>query len=89
MTTYDLLVDPVRLLRVRFVEPSTNAEVAVVAITCAYVPAVGPNGYTIAVEIVTDSSMQNPGVPYYCDPTHLTHYLIPPKNLRGINPYLS
>jgi hypothetical protein len=85
--TYDLLVDPSRLVRVRFVEPVSSTELTVVAITCAYVPAVGARGRAVAVEIVADLAMPNPGAPYYCPPTRLTQYLIPPRNLRGIQPY--
>ena len=89
MTSYEILVDPKRLLRIRFLDP-TRDEQDLVALTCAYVPARAPDGSPrVAVEIVVDPAMQNPGVPYYCDPQRLRHYTIPPGHLRGIQPYLS
>ena len=89
MTSYEIFVDPQRLLRIRFIDPD-RAEQDMVAVTCAYVPARGTNGKTqVPVEIVVDPAMQNPGVPYYCDPQRLQHYLIPPGHLRGIHPYSS
>jgi hypothetical protein len=59
-----------------------------VALTCAYVPTHGSDGLArIAVEIVVDPAMQNPGVAYYCDPQRLQHHVIPPSYLRGAHPY--
>jgi len=90
MTSYELLVDPQRLLRVRFLDPAGHTEQSLVALTCAYVPARGPDGkHRVAVEIVVDPAMQNPGVAYYCDPQRLQRHVIPPGSLRGIHPYLS
>ena len=75
MTSYEVLVDPERLLIVRFVHPENRVEQRVVALTCAYVPATGVDGRTrIAIEIVVDPAMQNPGAPYYCDPERLAHF---------------
>lgn len=89
MTSYDILVDPKRLLRIRFLDPARD-EQSLVALTCAYVPARGSDGTSrVAVEIVVDPAMQNPGVPYYCDPQRLRHYMIPPAHLRGVQPYVS
>lgn len=89
MTSYEILVDPQRLLRVRFVD-AAQVEKNLVALTCAYVPVRGNRGRPqVAVEIVVDPAMQNPGVVYYCDPQRLQHYVIPPGHLRGIIPYLS
>lgn len=89
MTTYEILVDPQRLLRVRFVD-ATRAEQDLVALTCAYIPVRGNRGARqVAVEIVVDPAMQNPGVAYYCDPQRLQHHVIPPAHLRGILPYLA
>ncbi|HEX8109787.1 MAG TPA: hypothetical protein VF516_18780 [Kofleriaceae bacterium] len=89
MTTYEILVDPQRLLRVRFVD-ATRTEQNLVALTCAYVPVRGTTGQLqVAVEVVVDPAMQNPGVAYYCDPQRLQHHVIPPGHLRGIHPYLS
>jgi hypothetical protein len=89
MTTYEILVDPQRLLRVRFLD-AARAEQRLVALTCAYVPVRGNTGkLQVAVEIVVDPAMQNPGVAYYCDPQRLQHHVIPPGHLRGVHPYLS
>lgn len=89
MTGYEILVDPQRLLRIRFMD-SSHGEQNLVALTCAYVPARGSDGTArVAVDIVVDPAMQNPGVPYYCDPQRLRHYVIPPGDLRGVHPYLS
>jgi hypothetical protein len=89
MTSYEILVDPHRLLRIRFLDEA-RTEQDMVALTCAYVPARGTSGKVqVAVEIVVDPAMQNPGVPYYCDPQRLQHHVIPPGHLRGILPYLS
>jgi hypothetical protein len=87
--TYEMLVDPQRLLRVRFLD-ATRAEQDLVALTCAYVPVRSITGkLQVAVEVVVDPAMQNPGVAYYCDPQRLQHHIIPPGHLRGILPYLS
>jgi hypothetical protein len=87
--TYEMLVDPQRLLRVRFLD-ATRAEQDLVALTCAYVPVHSSTGkLQVAVEVVVDPAMQNPGVAYYCDPQRLQHHIIPPGHLRGILPYLS
>lgn len=87
--TYEILVDPQRLLRVRFLD-ATRAEQNLVALTCAYVPVRSSTGkLQVAVEIVVDPAMQNPGAAYYCDPQRLQHHVIPPGHLRGIHPYLS
>lgn len=88
MTSYEILVDPPRLLRIRFLDAGTEQKL--VALTCAYVAVPGADGKTrVAVEIVADPAMQNPGVAYYCDPQRLQRYLISPGHLRGIRPYLS
>lgn len=88
MTSYEILVDPQRLLRIRFLD-AAREEQNLVALTCAYIPARSSDGTArVAVEIVVDPAMQNPGVPYYCDPQGLRHYVIPPGHLRGIHPYL-
>jgi hypothetical protein len=90
VTSYELLVDPQRLLRVRFMDLTQQTEQSMVALTCAYVPVRGPDGKPrVAVEIVEDPAMQNPGVAYYCDPQRLRRHVIPPGCLRGIHPYLS
>jgi len=90
VTSYEVLVDPQRLLRIRFLDPAQSAEQTMVALTCAYVPARGSDGKPrVAVEIVVDPAMQNPAVPYYCDPQRLQHHVIPPGHLRGIHPYLA
>ena len=87
MTSYDILVDPERLLRVRFLDPA-RTEQNLVALTCGYVPVHGTDGrIRVAVEIVVDPMMQNPAVPYYCDPQRLQRYLVAPGDLRGIMPY--
>jgi hypothetical protein len=89
MSSYELLVDPQRLLRVRYLD-AARSEQHVVALTCAYVPVHTASGSAqVAVEIVVDPAMQNPVVPYYCDPQRLQHQVIPPGHLRGIHPYLS
>lgn len=87
--SYEILVDPQRLLRVRFLD-AQRSEQTLVALTCAYVPARGATGkLQVAVEIVVDPAMQNPGTPYYCDPQRLQHHVIPPVHLKGIHPYSS
>jgi hypothetical protein len=89
MTSYEILVDPQRLLRIRFVDPASGQQ-NLVAVTCGYVPARGPDGTAkVAVEIVVDPAMQNPGVPYYCDPQRLQRYVIPPGYLKGVQPYVA
>jgi hypothetical protein len=89
VTSYELLIDPQRLLRVRFSDPTRHTEQSLVALTCAYVPVRGSDGKPrVAVEIVVDSAMQNPSVAYYCDPQRLQRHVIPPGCLRGIHPYL-
>jgi hypothetical protein len=84
-----ILVDPQRLLRIRFLDPA-RAEQSLVALSCGYVPTRGQDGKArVAVEIVVDSAMQNPAVPYYCDPQRLQRFVIPPGHLQGIQPYMT
>jgi hypothetical protein len=84
---YEVAVDPENLVKVRYVD-SQGTTVAVVALTCAYVPALGSGSRRqIAIEIVFDPMMQNPAVPYYCDPHQLRQVLVSPRALRGIGPY--
>ncbi|HET7501583.1 MAG TPA: hypothetical protein VFK02_11285 [Kofleriaceae bacterium] len=88
MTSHEILVDPQRLVRVRFLDPTQRTEQLLVALTCSYVPVRSTDGTVrIAVELVADPAMQNPAVPYYCDPLRLQRSLIPPSSLRGITPY--
>lgn len=87
MSSYDILIDPQRLMRVKFLDPA-RVEQNMVALTCGYVPARGSDARVrVAVEIVVDPAEQNPAVPYYCDPQRLQRYLVAPGDLRGIMPY--
>jgi hypothetical protein len=60
MSSYDMFVDPERLLRIRFLEPGSSEQI-LVALTCVYVPARSSDGTSrVAVEIIVDPAMQNP-----------------------------
>jgi hypothetical protein len=83
VTSYDILVDPQRLLRIRFLDAAREDQ-NLVALTCGYVPVRSSDGTArVAVEIVIDPAMQNPGVPYYCDPQGLRHYYLVSEVLTG------
>jgi hypothetical protein len=87
---YEVAVDPENLLRVRYQDPLHLNDATIVALTCAYVPAIGRGGQRqVAVELVFDPAEQNPANAYYCDPQRLQQVLIPPGSLRGIKPYLT
>ena len=89
MIGHDLLVDPRQLLLVRFLG-ADEAERKLVALICAYVLAHGDDGTArVAVEIIVDSAIQKPIVAYYCDPQRLERYLIPPRYLREVRPYVA
>ena len=87
MIAYDVLVDPDRMLRVRFVDAQGN-ERNVNALTCSYVPAPTHAGTVgVAVQVVVDPAVPAPQQAYYCAPARLQHHLLAPGKLRGVSPY--
>lgn len=84
---YELVVNPQKMLRVIFQHP-TEGEREVTALTCAYVPAISPNGETsVAIELVWDPHDQNPRSPYTCPVERLERLLLSPSRLKKIRPY--
>ena len=84
---YNLLVDPQRLLLVRFVDDE-GATQAVVALTCTYVVARSASGRAgVAIEVVVDPSTPHPAVAYYCPQQRLQRVLVPPGRVKVVSPY--
>ena len=87
MTSFELLVDPRRMLRVTLVDAG-GQEGEVAAVTCAYVPAAGADGVVrVAVEGTSDPAVPPPAAPYYCPTERLERRLLAPGRLRRIRPY--
>lgn len=87
MITYDVLVDPKKMLRVRFAD-ADGAVQDVAAVTCAYVPAQAGHVVGIAIQVVIDPGMPDPTQPYYCPQDRLQYRLMAPGQLKGVSPYL-
>ena len=86
---YVLVVNPQKMLRVTFQHP-TEGEREVTALTCAYVPAVSPDGeVSVAIEPVWDPRVQNPESIYTCPEEHLERLLLSPRRLKKVRPYTS
>ncbi len=86
MISYDLVVDPEQMLSISY--DDDGAERTTTAVTCRFVPAVGPSGQKqIALEILWDPGVQHPSQIYYCPEARMHRMLLPPGRVRRIRPY--
>ena len=84
--TAQQLVDPAKLLVVRYKDGTGSLEHAVV--WCRYVPAFDPDGtLAVAIEIAFDPASPAPRQSYYCPGPQLVRQLIAPQNVLAIRPY--
>jgi hypothetical protein len=87
MIVGEILIDPRRLVRVKF-KDALGQPRDVVAVTCAYVPARASDGtMRVAIEIVFDPSVPHPSGAYYVPSARLERQLVAPAKLERVKPY--
>jgi hypothetical protein len=84
--SYDLRVDPERLVVVRYDDPAAGPA-EVLAIACRYAPVVQEGGRRIAIEVLWDPAEQAPHAPYYCPRERLARRLVEPARVLAVRPY--